>query len=60
MSKNLDETVRLQFEKKTRVDTRNKRDYKGLRRARVALPISPAHQPRRYSGETSVWGPIVA
>ena len=35
------------------------RDYKGLQKARVALPVWPAHQPRRSSGETSVRGPIV-
>ena len=35
------------------------RDYKGLWRAQVALPVWPAHQPRRYPGETSVRGPIV-
>ena len=60
MSKNLDETIRLQFKK--RVDTRDKRerDYKGLQRAQVALPIWPAHQPRSAAGETCVWGPIVA
>ena len=41
---------------KTRVDTR---DYKGLRRAQVALPVRLAHQPCRSPGETSVWGLIV-
>ena len=38
MSKNFDEIVRLLSEK---------RDYNGLQRARVALPVWPAHQPRR-------------
>ena len=36
------------------------RDYKGLERAQVAIPVWPAHQPRRSPGETSVRGPIVA
>ena len=50
VSKKLDETVRLSEE----------RDYKGLRRAQVALPVWPAHQPRRSPAETSALGPIVA
>ena len=53
MTKNLDETVR----EKTRVD---KRDFRGLQRAQVALPVWLGHQPRRSPGETSVRGPIVA
>ena len=36
------------------------RDYKGLRRVQVALPVWQAHQLCRSLGETSVWGPIVA
>ena len=47
MSKNLDETVRLQSEKNR---------LQGLQRARVALPDWPAHQPRRSPGKTSVRG----
>ena len=44
----------------TRVDTRDEeRDYKGLQRAQVALPVWPAQQPRRYPGVSSVRGPIV-
>ena len=39
---------------------KEERDYKGLQRARVALPVWPAHQPHRFPGETSVPGPIVA
>ena len=55
MSRNFDETVRLQSEKR-----QEERDYKGLQRARVAFPVWPAHQPRRSPVETSVRGPIVA
>ena len=36
------------------------RDYKGLRRAQVALPVWPARKTCRSPGETSVRGPIVA
>ena len=62
MSKNLDETVHLQSEKKEESirEIRGERDYKGLQRAQVALPVWPAHWPRRSPGETSVQGPIVA
>ena len=42
MSKNLDETVRFQSEKKL-----EEKDYKELQRAQVALLVWPAHQPRR-------------
>ena len=58
MSKNLDETVRLQSE--IRRETRGEGDYKGMRRAQVALPVWLAHQPRRSAVEMSVRGPIVA
>ena len=34
-----------------------KKDYKGLRRAQVALQVWPAHQPSCSPGETSVRGP---
>ena len=36
------------------------RDYKGLQKAKVALPVWQAHQPRHYPEETRVRGPIVA
>ena len=36
------------------------KNYKGLQRAQVALPVWPAHQSRRSPRETSVRGPIVA
>ena len=55
MSRNLEETVRLQSESEYE---REERDYKGLQRAQVALPIWPAHQPRRSTGETSFRGPV--
>ena len=58
MLKNIDETVRLQSEKR-REWIREIRDYKGLLRAQVAHPIWPAHQPSRCTGETSIGGPIV-
>ena len=59
MSKNLDETVRLQSEKKQEW-IREMRDYKGLQRVQVSHHVWPAHQLRRSPGETSVRGPIVA
>ena len=56
MSKNLDQTVRLQSEKRQEWirDIRGERDYKDLQRAQAALSVWPAHQPRRSPGETSV------
>ena len=62
VSKNLDETVRLQFEKREEWirEIRGERDYKGLQRVQVALPVWPAHQPRCSPGETHVRGSIVA
>ena len=61
MSKNFDETVRLQSEKRQEWirEIRGERSYKGLQRAQVALPVWPARQSRRSSGETGVRGPIV-
>ena len=61
VSKNLDETVRLQSEKREEWirEIRGER-LQGMQRAQVALPVWPAHQPRRSPGETSVRGPIVA
>ena len=60
VSKNLDETVRLQSEKREEWIREIRGDYKGLLKVRVALPVWPAHQPRRSSGETSARRPIVA
>ena len=60
MSKNFDETILLQSEKK-RVDTRDERETtRDCRGVGVALPVWPAHQPRRSPGKSSVQGPIVA
>ena len=61
MPKNLDETVRLQSEKRKVWirETRVKRSQ-GIAKAQVALPVWQAHQPHRFPGETSVRGPIVA
>ena len=36
------------------------KEYKGLKRAKVALPVWPTHQPRHSLGETSVRGSIIA
>ena len=41
-------------------ERKEERDYKGLRRAQVALPVWQARQPCRSPVETSVRGPIVA
>ena len=62
MSKNLDETVRLQSEKRDEWirEIRGERLHKGLRRVQVALAVWPAHQPRPSPGETSVRGPIAS
>ena len=46
-------------EEKSRYERSEERDYKGLQRAKVALPVWPAHQPHRFPGETSVRGLIV-
>ena len=52
MSKNFDETVRLQSE--------IRREMRGERLQGIAEGAnSAAHQPRRSSGEMSVRGPIV-
>ena len=58
MSKNFDETVRLHSEKRG-YERSEERDYKELQRARVALLVWPAYQPRRFPGETSVRGSTV-
>ena len=58
MSKTFDETVLLQSEKRQQW-IREREEYEGLQRARVALLIWPAYQPLHSPGETSVRGPIV-
>ena len=45
---------------KSGYERQEERDYKGLQRAQAALPVWPAHQSRRFPGETSVGGPIAA
>ena len=56
MSKNFDETVRLQSKKEEEwIQEIEERDYKGLQRALEALLDWQARSP----GETSVWGLIV-
>ena len=62
VSKNLDETVRLQSEKREELirEVRGEREYKGLKRAREALPVWPNHQPHRCPAEMSVREYIVA
>ena len=59
MSKNLDQTVRLQSEKKRKIHTRGK-SKEIAEGAGSALPVWPDYQPRRSPGETSVRGPTVA
>ena len=61
MSKYLEETVRLQSEKRREWirDIRGDR-LQGIAEAQVALPVWLARQPCRSPGETSVRGPIVA
>ena len=54
-SKNLDETVRLQSERKEEWirEIRGKR-LQGIKIAGIARPVSPAHQQRNSPGETSI------
>ena len=59
MPKYFDETVRLQSEIRQECIREMRGDYKGLHRAQVALPVWPAHQPRRSPGEMNVRGLIV-
>ena len=49
-----------QRKEKSGYERLDERNYKGLQRACVALPVWPAHQPRGSAIETSVRGPIVA
>ena len=60
MSKNFDETVRLQSEIRREwiQEVRGER-LQGIAEGAGAHPVWPAHQPRRSPGETSVQGPIV-
>ena len=57
MSKNLDETVHLESEKKkSGFERLEESDYKGT----SSIPVWPAHHPRSSTGEKSVRGLIVA
>ena len=60
VSKNFDETVRLQSEKRQEWirEIRGERGHKGLQRAKVALPDWPAHQPCRSPGERVSGDPL--
>ena len=61
MSKNLDETVRLQSEKRREWIREVRRErLQGIAEGATVHPVWPAHWPRRSPGETSVRGPIVA
>ena len=60
MSKNFDETVRLQSENRQEwIRKRRGERPQGIAEGAVALPVWPTHEPRRAPGETSVRGPIV-
>ena len=60
VSKNLDETVRLQLEKRQEWIRKIRGErLRGIARTQVVLPIWPSHQSRRFPGETSVRVPIV-
>ena len=60
MPKNLDETVRLQSEKRQEWirEIRGER-LQGIAEGAGSAPLWPAHLPDRSPGETSVQGPIV-
>ena len=59
--KNLDEAIRLQFEKRQEWIREVKGErLQGIAEGESSAPRWPAHQPHRFLGETSVRGPIVA
>ena len=60
MSKKLDDYNTPPEKRKVYTREKRRETTKGLQRARVALPVWPAHYPRGSPGETSVRGPIVA
>ena len=61
MSKNFDETVGLQSEKRQEWIREIRRErLQGVAEDAISAPVRPAHQPRLSPGETSVRGPIVA
>ena len=59
MSKNLYDTVRLQSEKRREWirEIRGER-LQGIAEVQVALPVWPAHQPRRFPVEMSSGDPL--
>ena len=60
VSKNLDETVRLQFEKRQDwIRVIGGERLQGIAEGTSSAPRLAAYQPRRSLGETSVRGPIV-
>ena len=60
MSKNFDETVRLQSEiRREWIRQVRKEKLQGIAQGASRAPVWLAHQPRRSLGETSVRGPIV-
>ena len=58
MSKNLDEIVPLQSEKKDKRGYKRyeERNQKRMQKTRVVLPVWPAHQPRRFLGKNECPG----
>ena len=60
VSKNCDETVRLQSENRQEWIREIKEErLQGIAEGAVVLPVWPAHQLRRSPGESCVRGPIV-
>ena len=61
MSRNFDETVRLQSEiRREWIREIQGERLQGIAEGASSAPVWPAHQPGRSPGETSVRGPIVA
>ena len=60
MLKNLNKMIRLQSEKRQEWIIEEKRNYKGMQRAGVALSVWSTYQVCRSPGKMSIWGPIVA
>ena len=61
MSKNFDETVQFQSEKKQEWIREVREDrLQGLQRTQLAHPVWPAYQPHLSLGETCIQGSIVA
>ena len=60
MSKNFDETVRLQSEKREEWIREVRGERQGIAEGRSNVSVRPAYQPRCLPGEMSVWRLIVA